>query len=208
MLDSTKPIGKTLNTKPGCPKTTSAGVLASCHDEEEMWYALRATYSRELKVQTLLNEKGVRTFVPMMWRNMSVRGKEEKKLVPAVSNLCFVRWTRAGIDAFIRSLGEQTLVNYYWDRIASRPLVIPDRAMEDFITVASSLDEDIIYLTQISDKLREGQLVEVTGGLFDGVRGKIVRIKKNRRVMVELPGFLAVTTNYIEPRYLKLSEAE
>lgn len=208
MLDSTKPIGKTLNTKPGCPKTISAGVLTSCHDEEEMWYALRATYSRELKVQTLLNEKGVRTFVPMMWRNMSVRGKEEKKLVPAVSNLCFVRWTRAGIDAFIRSLGEQTLVNYYWDRIASRPLVIPDRAMEDFITVASSLDEDIIYLTQISDKLREGQLVEVTGGLFDGVRGKIVRIKKNRRVMVELPGFLAVTTNYIEPRYLKLSEAE
>lgn len=208
MLDSTKPIGKTLNTKPGCPKTTSAGVLVSCHDEEEMWYALRATYSRELKVQTLLNEKGVRTFVPMMWRNMSVRGKEEKKLVPAVSNLCFVRWTRAGIDAFIRSLGEQTLVNYYWDRIASRPLVIPDRAMEDFITVASSLDEDIIYLTQISDKLREGQLVEVTGGPFDGVRGKIVRIKKNRRVIVELPGFLAVTTNYIEPRYLKLSEAE
>ena len=212
MLDSTRTIGSTLNTTLGRPKSTSAGVLSSCllggAIDMNQWYALRATYSRELKVQDLLNERGVRTFIPMMWRKRTVAGKQEKKLVPAVSNLCFVYWTKAEIDEFIRSFGEATPVHYYWDRTAGRPLTVPEKSMEDFITVASSLDEDLIYLTEISDKLREGQTVEVIEGPFKGVKGKVVRIKKNRRVLVELPGFLAVTTNYLNPQSLRLESEE
>ena len=196
LLDSTRTIGSTQNTTSGRPKTTSAGVLSS-------WYALRATYSRELKVQKLLNERGVRTFVPMMWRKRTINDKEEKKLVQAVSNLCFVYWTKNEIDNFIRSFGDTRPVNYYWDRTLDAPLTVPEKSMEDFIKVASSLDEDLIYLTQISEKLREGQLVEVIEGPFKGVKGRIVRIKKNRRVLVELPGFLAVSTNYLHPQFLK-----
>ena len=157
------------------------------------------------KQKTLLTERGVRTFVPMMWKKRTVNGKEEKKLVPAVSNLCFAYATKAQLDDFIRSFGDSPMAQYYWDRTASRPLTIPEKAMEDFITVASSLDEDLIYLSEISDKLREGQLVEVIDGPFKGVKGKIVRIKKNRRVLVELPGFLAVSTNYLHPQLLKLA---
>ena len=172
------------------------------------WFALRATYSRELKVQATLNEMGIRTFVPMMWRKSVINGKDEKKLVPAVSNLCFVYWTKDGIDSFIRSFGDTSPVHYYWDRTASRPLTIPDKAMDDFITVSSSQDEDLIYLTEISEKLREGQTVKVIDGPFKGVKGKIVRIKKNRRVLVELPGFLAVTTNYLTPKSLRIGVEE
>lgn len=170
-------------------------------DMENRWYALRATYSRELKVQSSLNELGVRTFVPMMWKKVS----DQKKLVPAVNNLCFVYWNRTSIDSYISSYGDKSPVNYYWDRTRNQPLVIPHQAMEDFIKVASSMDEDLIYLTEITEKLREGQKVEVIEGPFKGVVGKIVRIKKNRRVLVELPGFLAVTTNYINPESFRLS---
>lgn len=197
LLDSTRTIGSNLNIDSGHPKNISAGVLRS-------WYALRATYSRELKVQAILDEIGVRTFIPMMWRKADAGPNTVKELVPAVSNLCFVYWTKSEIDAFIRSFGDSRPVNYYWDRTSNRPLIVPDKAMEDFITVASSLDEDLIYLTEISDKLREGQMVEVMDGPFKGVQGKVVRIKKNRRVLVELPGFLAVTTNYLRPQSLRL----
>lgn len=178
------------------------------NDMTQRWFALRATYSRELKVRDSLSQLGVRTFVPMMWRNREVDGKIEKKLVPAVSNLCFVFWDRPSIDSYIRSFGDRTPVNYYWDRTLNQPLVIPSQAMEDFITVASSMDEDLIYLTDITEKLREGQTVEVMEGPFKGVTGKIVRIKKNRRVLVELPGFLAVTTNYLTPQSLRLRGGE
>lgn len=192
------------------------GVLFQClwegnimkEDMEYRWFALRATYSRELKIRDSLTERGIRTFVPMTWRKREVDGNIEKKLVPAVSSLCFVYWTKAGIDDYIRSFGDSSPVHYYWDRTVNCPLTIPEKAMEDFITVASSFDEDLIYLTEITEKLREGQTVEVIEGPFKGVTGRIVRIKKNRRVLVELPGFLAVTTNYLSPHALRLVEGK
>ena len=197
MLDSTRPIGKTLNTDLGRPKSTSAGVLLQCQEATQpRWYALRATYSRELKVQAALQERGVRTFIPMMWR--------EKKLVPAVGGLVFALATREDLDSYIRSFGDARPVNYYWDRTANAPLTVPSKAMEDFIAVASSLEEDLIYLTEISDKLREGQEVIVKEGPFKGVEGKIVRIRKSRRVMVELPGMLAVASTYVSPAELEI----
>ena len=69
---------------------------------------------------------------------------------------------------------------------------------ENFIAVASTLDEDLIYLTEVSDKLREGQKVIVKEGPFKGVEGKVVRIRKSRRIMVEIPGMLAVASTYVE----------
>lgn len=201
LLDSTRPIGNPINTDSGRPKIISAGVLHSCHSAmQPCWHVLRATYARELKFQSALQEKGIRTFIPMMWK--------EKTLVPAVTGLIFVLATREILDAYIRSFGESRPINYYWDRTTNAPLTVPDKAMEDFITVASSLDEDLIYLTEISDKLREGQKVTIIDGPFKGVCGKIVRIKKNRRVMVELTGMLAVTTNYLSPQLLKFNNEE
>ena len=201
LLDSTRPVS-TPNTFNGCPEHSSQGVLSSC--QEVQWYVLRVSYSRELKVKALLDEKGIQTFVPMVWRKKTDGGKTEKKLVPAVSNLCFVRWTKTAIDEFIRSYGDSSPVHYYWDRTASRAMTIPEKAMNDFITVASSMDEDLIYITEISDKLREGQTVKVKSGSFAGVTGKIVRIRKSRRIMVEIPGMLAVASTYVKPENVEI----
>ena len=222
MLDSTRPIGKTLNTDTGRPKSTSAGVLLQCHEATQpRWYVLRATYARELKVQTALQEKGIRTFIPMMWSAPSsfrhprldrgstipsspTRSGIPRKLVPAVSGLVFALATRETLDLYIRSFGDARPVNYYWDRTTNAPLTVPAKAMEDFITIASTLDEDLIYLTEVSEKLREGQTVMVKDGPFKGVEGKIVRIRKSRRILVELPGMLAVASTYVAPEELEL----
>ena len=213
MLDSTRPIGVTLNTDFGRPKSISAGVLQSCLESQKTWFVLRATYSRELKVQAALRERGVRTFVPMMWKPSSspahtssspARPGIQRQLVPAISSLVFVHWTREALDAYIRSFGDSRPINYYWDRTTDSPLTVPEKAMEDFIAVASTLDEDIIFLTEISDKLREGQRVKVKQGPFKGVEGKIVRIRKSRRVLVELPGMLAVASTYVDPKELEI----
>ena len=197
LLDSTRPIGKTLNTSNGRPET-SAGVLPQ-------WHVLRATYARELKVQDQLREHGIRTFIPMTWHKSDpATGKQQKTLVPAITGLVFAQATRDALDAYIRSFGEVRPVNYYWDRTTDAPLTVPTKAMEDFIAVASTLDPDLIYLTEISAKLREGQTVKVKEGPFKGVEGKIVRIRKSRRVLVELPGTLAVATTFVSPGELEI----
>ena len=194
LLDSARPASDDRNNLLGCPEHSSEGVLSSCQ-----WFVLRVTYSRELKIKETLDKRGVRTFVPMMWKKVEKEGNTRKMLVPAVSNLCFVFWTKADIDAFISEFGDKSPVHYYWDRTSSRPMTVPSKAMDDFVKVASSLDEDLVYMTEISDKLREGQTVKVRSGAFAGVEGKIVRIRKSRRLMVELPGMLAVASTYINP---------
>ena len=225
MLDSTRPFSDAPNMDIGCPEHSSEGVPSS-------WYALRVSYSRELKVRDRLNELGVKTFVPMMWRRCPVKpgmtkGKQttsslpaptgqsteslkrmrknpSRRLVPAVGNLCFAYSTRAELEDFIRGYGETSPVHFYWDRTANKPLIVPEKAMNDFIAVSSTLDEDLIYITEITSKLREGQTVKVKEGPFKGIEGKVVRIRKSRRILVELPGMLAVATTYIQPEYLEI----
>ena len=225
MLDSTRPFSDAPNMDIGCPEHSSEGVPSS-------WYALRVSYSRELKVRDKLNELGVKTFVPMMWRRCPVKpgmtkGKQttsslpaptgqsteslkrmrknpSRRLVPAVGNLCFAYSTRAELEDFIRGYGETSPVHFYWDRTANKPLTVSEKAMNDFIAVSSTLDEGLIYITEITSKLREGQTVKVKEGPFKGVEGKVVRIRKSRRILVELPGMLAVATTYIQPEYLEI----
>ena len=200
LLDSTRPFSYKENNDVGCPEHSSEGVPSS-------WYALRVSYSRELKIQEALNGLGVRTFVPMMWKKCLDKqaAMERKKLVPAVGNLCFAYWTKPAIEDFIRGFGESSPVHFYWDRTANRPMIVSDKAMNDFMKVSSTLDEDLIYITEITGKLREGQTVKVKEGPFEGVEGKVVRIRKSRRILVELPGMLAVATTYIAPEKLEIS---
>ena len=206
LLDSASPFSGDTKIGHGCPEHSSQGVLSSCQEVamHTQWYVLRVSYSRELKIKSVLDERGVRTFVPMMWKKTETAGKVERKYVPAVSNLCFVFWTKPAIDSFISEYGDRSPVHYYWDRTAGRPMTVPEKAMEDFVKVSSSMDEDIIYLTQISEKLREGQVVRVRSGSFAGVEGRIVRLRKSRRLMVELPGMLAVASTFIRPEDIEI----
>jgi ribosomal protein L24 len=48
-----------------------------------------------------------------------------------------------------------------------------------------------------------GDRVVVTGGPFKGAEGHIKRIKRDRRLVVTIPGIVAVATAYIHPDLLK-----
>ena len=93
LLDSTRPFSDTPDIDLGGPESDSMGVLSS-------WYVLRVSYSRELKIQDRLKELGVKSFVPMMWKKV----KGEKKLVPAVSNLCYCILDQRGVGRIHQKL--------------------------------------------------------------------------------------------------------
>lgn len=168
------------------------------------WYAIRVTYSRELKFQTLLQESGFQTFVPMCRRTFEKNGKKENKLVPAVSNLIFVHSEKADLDAFMARMGEACPARFIWDKSTRKPIVVPDKAMEDFIKISMSNIDDVIYLQEVTAKLREGQRVKVKNGPFEGVEGTVIRVKRSRRVMVELPGMMAIATTFVKPEELEI----
>ena len=144
----------------------------------------------------------------MRYKKVEKDGKRKTVLVPAVSNLCFAYTTRDVIDRLRSGLLETLPFHYIWDKATSLPIVVPDKAMDDFIKVSSSLEDDLVYLSEVSPLLRTGQKVRVIAGPFAGIEGKVVRIRKSKRVMVELPGMLAVATTYIRGEWLERVEIE
>ena len=58
--------------------------------ETEIWYAMRATYRRELEAVKLLERERLGCFVPMQYKVSVKRGKKVRELVPAVHSLVFV----------------------------------------------------------------------------------------------------------------------
>ena len=140
----------------------------------------------------------------MCRRTFERNGKREQKVVPAISNLIFVHSTRHELDAAIQRHSEVCPARFIWDKSTRLPVVVPTKAMEDFIKISMSNVDDVIYLQEISAKLREGQRVKVKAGPFEGVEGTVIRVKKSRRVMVELPGMLAIATTFVKPEELEI----
>ena len=152
--------------------------------EQNRWYPLRVTYGRELKLKDRLDKLQLASFIPMTYKQIEKDGRRRRALVPAINNLCFVHATRCAIDDLRSQLKETIPFHYIWDRATSLPIVVPDKA-------------------DVSPLLKSGQKVRVIAGPFAGIEGKVVRIRKAKRVMVELPEMLAVATTYIRPEWLE-----
>ena len=58
--------------------------------DNNYWYALRVTYSRELALKNFLDREGIENFIPMRYEYIVKDERRVRKLVPAVHNLVFV----------------------------------------------------------------------------------------------------------------------
>lgn len=88
-------------------------------------------------------------------------------------------------------------IRFIMNREHCRPVVIPGVQMRSFILVAGSYDEAILYVEPAELHLVKGQKVRIIGGIFEGVVGEFVRIRHDRRVVVNIEGVMAVATTFI-----------
>lgn len=170
---------------------------------ETHWYAIRVSYGRVLRFCAGLMEDGIESFVPMTRKKVVKNGQTVSIAVPAISNLCFVRTTRNILEERMISMGERRYAHFVWNVHTRQPIIVPDKAMEDFIHICTVMSDETLYLKDITSKLREGQRVRVIDGPFKGIEGTVLRVKRSRRVVVDFPDLLAVATNYIDPRNLE-----
>jgi len=166
--------------------------------EKKVWYAIRVTYNRELRVKEDLDGRGIENFVPMQYRREERNGQMVKRLVPSVHNLIFIH-----IEPFRMKEYKMTTdlpIRYIMSRTSdgsSRPITVPDNEMENFIKVAGTYDEKLIYLNPDPGDFSKGERVRIIGGVFAGVEGTFVRVKGDRRVLINVPGVVAVATTYV-----------
>ena len=172
--------------------------------DPKMWFPMRVTYQREMKVKAELDRLGIENFVPMRYKVMESQNdgdtELQRVLVPAINNLIFVRSTQEQLSELKRSNEVLEPLRYMMDRTASQEhaiMTVADREMENFMRVASRTDDSVMFLDNETIVGKEGKRVEIMGGAFEGVTGVIRRVKRCKRVVVEIEGVVSVAIAYV-----------
>lgn len=179
---------------------------AMCGDPK-IWFPMRVTYQREMKVKAELDRLGIESFIPMMYKLVEENtDNPHRKLVPAINNLIFVHSTQERISHLKSSNEVLEPLRYMIDQTTRQPhtiMTVPDRQMENFMRVASRTDDSVMFLDENCVVGKEGKHVMITGGAFEGVTGVICRVKRCKRVVVEIEGVASVAIAFVPAVWLK-----
>lgn len=184
--------------------------MRCCEMEEQEtvhWYAMRATYRRELEAVRLLEEKSLNCFVPMQYKYHVKKGKRVRELVPVVRNLIFVHAAPSVLKQVKASV---PYLQYITDTRSREKIVVPDDQMRRFIAVAGTYSDHLLYFHPDELNLAKGTKVRVTGGDFEGQEGIFVKVKgaRDRRVVVAIRGVIAVAMATIHPDLIEVIDIQ
>ena len=111
--------------------------------DPNLWFPMRVTYAREMKVKAELDRLGIENFVPMTYRivESQKQGEVESRrvLVPAINNLIFIHSCQERISELKAKNEILEPLRYMMDHTASEAhtiMTVPGRQMENFIRVA------------------------------------------------------------------------
>ena len=176
--------------------------------DPKIWFPMRVTYSREMKVKGEFERLEIENFVPMTYRVVEKQNESDfqRELVPAISNLIFVKSTQEKITELKRTNEVLEPLRYMLDYTnGDGPVImtVGEREMENFMRVASKTDDSVMFLDENTIVGKEGKRVKIMGGAFEGVEGVIRRVKRCKRVVVELEGIASVAIAHVPVGWLK-----
>ena len=172
------------------------------------WFAMRATYGRNLMAQRLLETEKIESFVPMRKRTTKVGRRIKTDLVPVVRDLIFVLGER---DTIQEVKGRIPYLHYITRPAEGKniPVEVPEEQMQQFIAVCNEMDDKAEILAGEEAHFEVGERVRVTGGAFRGCEGSLVKIegKRSKRFVVAIDGVIAVSVSGIKAEDLERIES-
>ena len=177
--------------------------------EEKLWYSLGCLSPRqEIKIRDEARKAGFDAFVPLSYEVKTIRGQKQRKLIPALSGLIFAKGELETLKTYTQESAFPVYVRKSTFSNHEDYLVIPTKAMEDFIAVTEHREQHVSYFKPEEISLQEGDRIRIKGGLYDGREGIIMRIKgkRNRHLVVQIPGFLVAAVE-LSPEMIELKEA-
>ena len=196
-------------------------------EEEKLnWYAMKVFFNKVFEMEALLEDRDVESYIPV--RKEQLKGEEHLRIarrlatpddrrrdnqfiqagpvifkrIPVVNSLLFFRTTAERVPEMEALVAGRGFVYKMTDR--ERPSVIPDRQMAMFRMVCSSgVDGLEFFADDDLTRYRQGDKVRVTEGPLKGAEGYIKRIRKDRRLLIAIEGFVAVATSFIPPQFLE-----
>lgn len=168
-----------------------------------MWFAMRATYNRALAAQSLIEDAGMQTFVPIKY--CKSKRRSSANIAPLLGNLIFVYAEPERIQQF---KARYSYLQYITNTRTHERIVVPDSQMARFIAVCGSQEDQLIWLAPEEINLTRGQRVRITGGEFEGYEGVYVKVAgaRARRIVVEIKGVVAVALAAVHPSLIEVVE--
>ena len=191
------------------------------------WYALKVFYNKVFEYEDILQGMGLETYIPV--RLVQLKGEDHMRAArrlatpddtrrdnrfvqmgpviykrePVVSSLLFVRAPESVVLDIVHAVSGGGFVYKMAD--GERYAVIPDKQMAMFRMVCSSGADGLDFFADDDlTRYKQGAKVRVTEGPLKGAEGYIKRIKKDRRLLVAIEGFVAVATSFIPPQFLEV----
>ena len=195
-------------------------------DSKLNWYALKVFFGKVFEYEARLGDMDLETYIPV--RKDLLKGEEHMralrrlatpddrrrdnqfvqegpliyKRVPVVSSLLFVRAPKDRLKEIETCIKDKGFIYKTADRETFA--VIPDKQMAMFQLVCSSGAEGLEFFADDDlTRYKAGDRVRVLEGPLQGAEGYIKRIRKDRRLLVSIEGFIAVATSFIPPQFLE-----
>lgn len=172
-------------------------------EENLHWYALSVYRNKVFEASRQLSDACADIYVPTVKK---ITGTNKVVDEPAVARLMFIRTCEhTALSLEKEALEDPRRVNFFIFRNIAHDAIqpIPDAEMHMFMLVSSMGEHELSYLPFNDTDYRRGDHVRVTEGPFKGTEGYVKRIKKDRRVVVEIYGVCAVALPYIHREFLE-----
>jgi len=186
------------------------------------WYVFRASYGRSSSASDYLIQNGIYVYSPKIEKAERRLHGVKTFLVDLLPNFVFAYITPAEArrvisgqvnDGFSGSTAEafqtSAILSYYYNHCTTDefgknpPLTITEQQMESFIIATSTHDPNILDLEGKAYTYKSDDEVVVVGGKFKGVHGRVVRVNRQQRVLIELSGFKVFATAYIPSAFIR-----
>lgn len=160
------------------------------------WYVVYKRKPLKGTICEILDAAAIPYFIPTLTTEKLNEGNTEMVEVKeeAIKNLIFIQ-----TDQDIMRLIDSTdgLRCPMIDSMTHRPAIVPDAEMERFMAIVTQRSSDVLILRDSYSKFCANQRVRVKAGPFEGMEGYIVRILRDRKLVISL-GDMAVAISGID----------
>ena len=157
------------------------------------WYAIYTRPRHEKKVHAQLTEKEIETFLPLISRKRQWKDRKKTVEMPLFSSYIFVDFEYKYRFDVLETDGVVKIVNFN-----GSPAVVPDWQIESLRQMLASPKT-----IQLENYIRPGELVEVTEGPMQGMRGTVVTRKNSNRLVLSIEGIMQSVSVEVDEFVLK-----
>ncbi len=144
------------------------------------WYALYTRSRYEKRAHLLLQEAGIKAYLPLIktWRVWSDRKKQVE--VPLLSSYIFVHTDVTDQNTYYNILNTPGVVRFI--TFEGKAVSIPDTQ----IAALQRLNSEGIDMECMEDNPEPGKPVRVVSGPMKGFQGEVISVGKNKKLILRL----------------------